>query len=111
MREKTCCFTGHREIGLIDNILLKSKINKYVKMLIKKGVINFMTGGARGFDTIAALTIIDMKKTYKHINLILVIPCLNQTKGWNDFEKSTYNYIKENADYVKVLSHNYNDYS
>ena len=38
-------------------------------------------GGALGFDTLAAQTVLDMKKEYPQLRLILVLPCEDQTRG------------------------------
>ena len=62
MKEKTCCFTGHREIPERDYNLLKQKTKNAIVALIGKGVIYFGAGGARGFDTIAAETVLELKK-------------------------------------------------
>ena len=108
MKSKTCCITGHREIN--DNVnLLKKALKTELIKLIKKGVIYFGVGGARGFDTIAALTIIKLRKRYKQIKLILVLPCMNQTKGWNKVDIELYEYIKSQADKIRVLSDEYYD--
>ncbi|MBQ3131805.1 MAG: DUF1273 family protein, partial [Clostridia bacterium] len=82
MKDKTCCFTGHREIsGDINQLELSLK--PILTQLINSGIIYFGAGGARGFDTFAAQTILELKPIYPHIKLILVLPCPNQTKGWH----------------------------
>ena len=97
MKEKTCCFTGHREIPESDYNLLKQKTKNAIVALIGKGVIYFGAGGARGFDTIAAETVLELKKDYPQIKLILVLPCPDQTKGWKEGDIRKYNIIKEKA--------------
>ena len=81
MREKTCCFTGHRDIpsGAYQRIF--SKTEEMVEKLIKEGYLYFGTGGALGFDTIAAFTVLKLKEKYPDVRLILVLPCLSQTRG------------------------------
>ncbi len=61
-REKTCCFTGHRCIpnGSLDN--LKRQLKQEIEKLIQQGVIYFGTGGALGFDTLAAEAVLELKK-------------------------------------------------
>ncbi len=107
MKEKTCCFTGHREIPESDYNLLKQKTNNAIVALIGKGVIYFGAGGARGFDTIAAETVLELKKDYPQIKLILVLPCPDQTKGWKEGDIRKYNIIKENADKVVFTADHY----
>ena len=107
MKEKTCCFTGHREIPERDYNLLKQKTKNAIVALIGKGVIYFGAGGARGFDTIAAETVLELKKDYPQIKLILVLPCPDQTKGWKEDDIRKYNIIKENADKVVFTADHY----
>lgn len=51
--------------------------------MIKEGYLYFGAGGALGFDTIAAFAVLKLKKRYPNIRLILVLPCLDQTRGWS----------------------------
>ncbi len=76
MKTKTCCFTGHREI--------KESIQKVVEVLeieldklIENGYCYFGAGGALGFDTIAAQTVLHLREQYPHVKLILVLPCID----------------------------------
>ena len=54
MKEKTCCFTGHRDIPSGAYQLIFKKTEEMVESLIQKGYLYFGAGGALGFDTIAA---------------------------------------------------------
>ncbi len=76
-------------------------------MLINKGYRYFGTGGALGFDTIAAQTVLNLKKQYSWIRLILVLPCVNQIKGWNKKDIDVYNKIKNRCDKYVYVSENY----
>lgn len=108
MKDKTCCFTGHREIsGDINQLELSLK--PILTQLINSGIIYFGAGGARGFDTFAAQTILELKPIYPHIKLILVLPCPNQTKGWHTNDIRAYEHIKKQADKIKILSDHYYD--
>lgn len=106
MREKTCCFTGHRIIDMPVEAVQKNLETTIIK-LINNGVIYYGAGGALGFDTIAALTIIKIRKLYPHIRLILVLPCKDQTKGWSTYDIESYNYILGQADKVVYTSDKY----
>ena len=64
MREETCCFSGHRDINVYNAMLLSLKMKKEIEELITKGFKNFICGGALGFDTIAALTVLKAKKKF-----------------------------------------------
>ena len=107
MKEKTVCFTGHRKIPPEDLPMVSEKLRKTLIVCIEKGYCFFGAGGALGFDTLAAQTVLDLKKDYPHIKLILVLPCLNQTRGWNEKDIAVYEAIKEKADKVVYTSKYY----
>ncbi len=103
MKEKTCCFTGHRDITENEDIL-KEKIKVEIRKLINRGVIYFGCGGARGFDTIAAQAVLQLKEKYPYIKLILILPCNNHTKEWSEHDKIRYAMTEQGADKIKILS-------
>lgn len=105
-KDKTCCFTGHRMLPNNQNIL-KSALKDVLTTLIKEGVCYFGCGGARGFDTLAALTVLDFKKQYPNIKLILVLPCRNQTKNWNRRDIELYNTVLASADKITYEADDY----
>ena len=108
MRSKTCCFTGHRILSESKNEV-KEKLRCVVEELIKKGVCYFGNGGALGFDTLAAQTILDLKEQYPHIKLIMVLPCMDQTKMWKTNDVKMYEYILSQADKITYEAELYYD--
>jgi len=107
MRERTCCFTGHRELPFLKRKMIVRKLEQTVTGLIQSGVQYFGAGGALGFDTLAAQTVLNLKKEYPHIKLILVLPCLSQTQGWKEQDVRIYETIKAEADKVVYTSQQY----
>ena len=107
MKSKTCCFSGHRKIPstLISDICIETE--KAIETLIKEGYCYFGSGGALGFDTIAAISVIKLRKKYPFIRLILVLPCLSQTRNWRFEDKQIYEKIKNSADKVVYVSKQY----
>ena len=67
----------------------------------------FGAGGALGFDTLAAQCVLSLKNQYTHIKLILVLPCITQTKGWSENDIAIYEEIKSQADKVVYTSREY----
>lgn len=107
MINSTCCFTGHRDICENDLEAVKQNVDKILKDLILKGYKYFGTGGAVGFDALAAKAVIELKKSNKDIKLILVLPCKDQDKFWSLDEKVEYKFIKENADKIIYTGEKY----
>ena len=103
----TCCFTGHRKLPKDNYPTIKSNLRTAVVNNIENGYRFFEAGGALGFDTIAAQTVLELKESYPQIRLILVLPCVTQTKSWQKDDIDEYNRIKELADEVVYTSKEY----
>lgn len=54
MFEDVCCFTGHRYLPADRLGEIKKRLEAESEACIRQGVILFETGGALGFDTMAA---------------------------------------------------------
>ena len=106
-KKYTCCFTGHRQIeeGEIDT--LKNRLSQTIRLLIKKGYFCFVTGGALGFDTLAAQTVISLKKDYPMLILMVVAPFMGQADRFSPHDKVVYEDIKSQADNYIALRQNY----
>ena len=101
-REKTACFTGHRQLKEPYEVLFL-KTRREVEGLIQRGYIYFAAGGARGFDALAADVVLKLKEKYPYIYLILVLPFFNQyvkEKGWSREEIERYERHKKYASQV-----------
>lgn len=107
MKEKTVCFTGHREIPFLKAGAIKHMLKKTLENLIERGYCYFGAGGALGFDTLAAQTVLELKSKYPQIRLILVLPCLSQADRWSDRDKAVYEDIKNRADKVVYTAQEY----
>jgi len=100
----TCCFTGHRDISREHIKDLPILLDEILYEQIDNGAKNFITGGAVGFDTLAALKVLEMKDRFGFINLHLCLPCKNQTQNWNLRDIKAYEYILSRADSKEYIS-------
>lgn len=107
MRNRTVCFTGHRKIPPEQIDTLAQRLKEILIELIKDGYLYFGAGGALGYDTLAAQTVLELKKQYPNVKLILVLPCLSQTRGWSTRDIEVYEDIKNKADKVVYTSQEY----
>ena len=107
MRERTCCFTGHRDLPVQRQKELAAKLEETIIGLIDRGIRFYGAGGARGWDTLAAQTVLRLKGRFPHIKLILVFPCRTQTRGWPAADVQEYERIKALADKVVYTSQEY----
>lgn len=106
-RNKSCCFTGHRVIPKRDYKKISDQLELVVLDLITQGFTNFYVGGALGFDTLAAKTVIKAKKLFSHVKLKLILPCRDQSIFWNDHDKKVYNEILKAANSVEYVADRY----
>jgi len=106
-KRQTCCFTGHRKLpqNKIEKIILN--LNCEVENLIAQGVTDFISGGALGFDQLAASLIIAKKEMGKKIRLIFALPCKNPDGFWTDEQRRLYHSILAEADEVIYVSEEY----
>ncbi len=86
---------------------LPSKLDECIEALVGRGITTFRTGGALGFDTLAALKVLDKKKKYPHIRLELILPCRDQARTWQERNVQVYRYILERADRVSYVTDTY----
>ena len=104
---QTCCFTGHRVIPSGEKETIRNLFETAIEKAIQDGYRFFGAGGALGFDTLAAQTVLTLKQQYPHIRLILVLPCINQANGWKQADIDEYERIKSLADKVVYTSTEY----
>ena len=107
-RARSCCFTGHREIPASDAERLSTILRKYIKGLYeRKGIRRFFAGGALGFDTFAALAVLDLREQGIEVELCLLLPCRDQDKFWSARDRAVYKDILARADSVEYISEKY----
>ena len=109
MKNYICCFTGHRDIPLTERKKIQKRLETALLRLIDQGVCYFGAGGALGFDTLAALTVLRLQERHPNIQLILVLPCRDQTRSWLKEDKKIYNQIYSKANkFVYTSEYYYN---
>lgn len=104
-----CSFTGHRQIKNEHLDYVKEKLERGIVYAYNEGVRQFFTGGAIGFDTLAALAVLKIRKSYNDITLTLILPCKNQSESWSDAQKKEYEKIKRECDEIIYVSDDYYD--
>ena len=104
---ETVCFTGHRHIERSDAFSIPTRLKAILTELISGGAKRVRAGGAIGFDTGAALCVIELKESYPDISLELVLPCRDQTKSWEERDRIVYDYILSQASSVEYVTEHY----
>ena len=71
MKEKICCFCGHRDC----DSSLREKIKEAITDLIEnQGTTTFYSGGMGNFDMLCGSVVRELKQKYKNIRLCLIAP-------------------------------------
>ena len=107
-RARGCCFTGHRPNALPDAgnerkpgmRALSELLTRAVERAVADGFTEFYTGGALGFDTLAAEAVLNLRQQDSSISLHLALPGLDQTEGWSTEQLRRYEKILAGASEV-----------
>ena len=107
----TCFFTGHRSIKSESICLLTDRIRILcTELILNYNVTDFIAGGALGFDTLAELTVLNLKNEYPHIRLHLFFPCTDQSAHWKYYDRKMWDSIRLLADdYTFITKTAYSD--
>ena len=104
---KSCSFTGHRSIPESHRNALETLLLRAIEYAYTNGCRDFYTGGALGFDTMAAKQLIQFKMSHRDVRLIVAVPCKDQAERWTSSQRDMYDYILSCADEVVFCSEEY----
>lgn len=90
MREKVCCFTGHRVVPQEKREEIREATRKQTEKLILRGVKCFRVGGAVGYDTLAAQVLFELREKSPEIQVELYYPYEGFNSSWNEAEIEEY---------------------
>lgn len=100
---KTCSFTGHRNLY---NDFDRNKLKEIIKEVIKDGFNTFLVGMAVGYDTVC-FQILEELREENDIKIIACIPCENQSLKFSVKQKEEYERMVNSADEKIILSKTY----
>lgn len=104
---RSASFSGHRAIPRKDYALLWTALERLLEQLYREGFRTFYTGGALGFDTMAAQQVLRLRLRHPDVRLQLLLPCPSQSASWPDSDRDTYDFIREQANGFLYLSKDY----
>lgn len=104
LRPVTACFTGHRLIAPHALPSLARRLDAVLEAMWRQGYRRFISGAARGFDTLAAERVMLLRQRHPEVRLLLAIPCSDQSKPWNVADCRRYERMLYHADELRVLS-------
>lgn len=106
---RTCAFTGHRRIKDSHRVAIVGMIIRAIDYCYREGCRIFYSGGAVGFDTLAAREVLRFRIDHSDVSLVMLLPCIEQGKKWSRAEIESYEYLLRNADEVKYISDEYTE--
>lgn len=109
-KSQTLFFTGHRDVYRADGAHHFNNLEKTIVSFIEKGYKYFISGGAVGFDQMAAECVLKLKDGGADISLVFMLPCRDQDAKWSESEKRKYRRLLEQADEVTYVSEEYTRY-
>ena len=112
---KTCAFTGYRPSKMpwgYDEtdarcVEFRFRLREALEYLIGQGYTDFMSGGALGFDQMAARIVLSLREKYPWVRLVMVIPFDGQADKWSREQRGRWLEIIEASDRVIRISHEY----
>ena len=102
-----CAFSGHRTIKQAHRAKISPLIARAIESAYGEGCRTFYSGGAVGFDTLAAQQVIRFRMTHPDVRLVLYLPCVDQDAKWNDAQKNMYAHLIQQTDEVIYISDSY----
>ena len=104
---RSCSFTGHRDIAPGHFESLSELVLRGIEYVYGKGVRDFYTGGALGFDTMAAKAVIMFRMAHPEVRLHLLLPCKGQSDNWSRGQQEVYDFIMSEADDCEYVAEDY----
>lgn len=101
---RACAFTGHRRIPPQTLPELRAHLCRVLAELYAEGFSAFYTGGALGFDQLAAAEVLHLREQHPEVRLTVLCPCRDQDARWTAEQREAYRRQLEQADRVRVLA-------
>ena len=106
-REACLCFSGHRSLSPQERTRLREILPQALEQYVLQGKNCFLSGGALGFDTLAAEATLEVRKKDPRVQLVLAVPCRSQSSRWSPADRLVYQNLLRGADRVCLISEDY----
>lgn len=107
MKKNTCCFFGHDRIRKNKTAEIIKRLEHEVEALMEQGVTTFISGGAPGFEQVAASHIIAKKEMGQAVRLVFTLPCRDYESLWTPAQKKRYHDLLSKADEIIYMAKEY----
>ena len=103
---KICIFTGHRDLPA-DHEALRAALRRHITALYADGYTDFLSGGAMGFDLLAAEAVLELRPVLPEMRLLMILPCEGQDRAYPPGDKLRYRAALDQADLARYTAHTY----
>ena len=79
---------------------MPASLKRLLAQKYDEGYRIFRAGGAMGFDTAAALSVLELRQLHPDVKLELILPCKDQTAKWRERDVKIYESILARSDSV-----------
>lgn len=107
--EKCCIFTGHRNIPAAKTAALEKLLDHAVESVWRVGHTRFVSGGAMGFDLMAAEAVLRFRIAHPEVKLILQLPFPGYDARFSDTDHRRLRDIIHKADECRWTAEFYYD--
>lgn len=99
-----CFFTGHRILNAHERErAFFVTCGLCEKLILTKGVTEFISGGALGYDYIAAKAVLRLREKYP-VRLLIYLPCKNRDAKWNKHWRDEWNDMISLSDECRYIT-------
>lgn len=115
MRELTVSFTGHRPEKIVSPFVenseevnsIKLELHNAIVRAIDDGYTTFLCGMAMGVDIWAGEIVLGLKRQFKNLSLIAVVPFPQQSNTWPQEWRIRFRNLLEKSDEVVMIADQY----
>lgn len=104
MKKTTCCFIGHRKLPADTLPAIRQHTDFIIDRLVSQGITHFLSGGALGFDQMAAELVIAKRAAGAPLKLTFALTCPDQDKHWSPIQQLQFRGLLEQADHFFYLA-------
>lgn len=116
MREQTVSFTGHRPEKIVSPFVenseevnaIKLELHNAILRAVDDGFTTFLCGMAMGVDIWAGEILLGLKRQFKNLQLVAVVPFPQQANAWPSEWRLRFRSLLEKSDDVVIISETYN---
>lgn len=104
VRYRTCCFAGSAVLPFPDDEI-RERVREYVRLLVRAGIVNYLTGGGPGFDRMVMEVLWELRLNEKlPIRIMTVWPFPRDPETASEAYQVHMNWVRNGSDRIAYTS-------